>query len=467
MFENQGDELKLKTISLSNLPDNAYIHMVGIGGISMSALAHMLMFFGYRISGSDRSETEIVKKLVAAGVEVKLCHSADNISAPDLVCYTAAIPQDNPELVKAREMGIPTMERAELLGQLMKLYKYPIAIAGTHGKTTTTSMLSLVLLEAALDPTILVGGELSQIGGNYKIGAKDYLVFEACEYVESFLHFNPYISVITNVEEDHMDYFADIFHIITAFESFARLNSPLGCIIVCSDDKNTLTVVQNIENRVVKYGIISRNNDFYAENIHLNATGKTEMDVYAYGDKVTSLELSVHGDHNVRNALGAFAAAWELGIDVAAIKRGLESFGGTKRRFEELGMVNGIRVVDDYAHHPTEIRSTLETAKTLTSGEVWCVFQPHTYSRTKAFLEDFANALSIADKVVLADVYPARESYDGTIHSCDLALLMNNVTYINDFSAIEGYVRANAKAGDIVITMGAGDIYKVGKNLIK
>ncbi len=457
----------MNSINLSTLSDNAYIHMVGIGGISMSALAHMLKCFGYKVTGSDRCETEIVKKLAAASINVNIGHNAENIKDPDLVCYTAAIPMDNPELVKARSLGIPMMERAELLGQLMKRYQYPIAVAGTHGKTTTTSMLSLVLLEAELDPTILVGGELSQIGGNYKIGDDKYLVLEACEYVESFLHFNPFMSIITNVEEDHLDYFADLNHIITAFVSFARLNSPFGCIIVCYDDKNIQTVVQNIEARVVKYGLISENNDFYAEDIHLNSFGKTELKVYAYGKYVTTLELSVHGDHNVKNALGAFVAAWEMGISPDAIKRGLESFGGTKRRFEELGKVNGLTVIDDYAHHPTEIRSTLETAKTLTKGDVWCIFQPHTYSRTKAFLEDFATSLSIADRVVLTDIYPAREEYDGTMHSCDLAALINNVTYINDFGAVKRYVQANAKPGDMVITMGAGDVYKIGYNLVE
>ncbi len=457
----------MSEINLSKLPEHAHIHMVGIGGISMSALAHMLKAFGYCVTGSDRCETEIVKKLVAAMIGVSIGHSADNIKEPDLVCYTAAIPKDNPELVKAMSLGIPVMERAELLGQLMKRYQYPIAVAGTHGKTTTTSMLSLVLLEAELDPTILVGGELSQIGGNYKIGADKYLVLEACEYVESFLHFNPYISVITNVEEDHLDYFADLNHIITAFVSFARLNSPFGCIIVCYDDKNIQTLVQNIEGRIVKYGLVSGINDFYAEDIHLNNSGKTEMKVYAYGEYVTTLELSVHGEHNVKNALGAFAAAWEMGIDKEAIKRGLESFGGTKRRFEKLGEYNGATVIDDYSHHPTEIRCALETAKALTNGDVWCIFQPHTYSRTKAFLEDFAKSLSIADRVVLADVYPARENYDGTTHSCDLALLMDNVTYINEFGAIERYVRANTKPGDMLITMGAGDVCKIGYNLVK
>ncbi len=452
---------------LSKLPNNAYIHMVGIGGISMSALAHMLKYFGYTVSGSDRCETNITKNLVAASINVFIGHSADNVCDPDLVCFTAAIPQDNPELVKARSLGIPVMERAELLGELMKRFECPIAVAGTHGKTTTTSMLSLVLLEAKCDPTILVGGELPQIGGNYKIGSNKYLVFEACEYVESFLHFNPFISIITNVEEDHMDYFADLNHIITAFVSFARLNSPLGCIIVCSDDKNVQTVVQNITTRVVTYGIIGTNNDFYATDIHLNDLGKTQLKVYAHGEYVVDLELSVHGDHNVRNALGAFAAAWEMGIDKESIKRGLESFDGTKRRFETLGEANGITVIDDYAHHPTEIRSTLQTAKTLTNGDVWCIFQPHTYSRTKAFLNDFKNALSNADKVILTDVYPAREEYDGTIHSCDLAILMDNVTYINDFGAVQRFVKSKAKPGDMIITMGAGDVYKIGYDLVK
>ena len=457
----------MKENKLAVIPTSGYIHMIGIGGISMSALAHMLKFFGYRVSGSDRTETRITESLKAAGIEVCIGHSADAVCDPDLVCFTAAIPKDNPELVKARSLGIPVMERAELLGELMKFYKYPVAIAGTHGKTTTTSMLSLVLLEANLDPTILVGGELSQIGGNYKIGAKDYLVFEACEYVESFLHFNPYISVITNVEEDHLDYFSGISHIISAFERFARLNSPDGCIIVCSDDKNAMTVVQNIKKNVVKYGLISRNNDFFAENAHFNASGKTEVDVFEHGEFAIKLELSVHGDHNVRNALGAYAAARTMGIDAEVAKRGLEAFGGTKRRFETLGEAHGFTVIDDYAHHPTEIKSTLETAKSIANGNVWCIFQPHTYSRTKAFLGEFAEALAIADHTIVADVYPAREKYDGTVHSCDLATLIPNSVYINDLNAIAKYVAKNAKPGDMVITMGAGDVFKVGYELVK
>lgn len=452
----------MKNVQLSALPEKAHIHMVGIGGISMSALAHMLKYFGYHVSGSDRTETKITKRLAEDGFNVTIGHNASSISDPDLVCYTAAIPQNNPELVKARSLGIPVMERAELLGQLMKKYKFPIAVAGTHGKTTTTSMLSLVLLEAGLDPTILVGGELSQIGGNYKLGKEDYLVFEACEYVESFLHFNPFVSVITNVEEDHLDYFTDITHIISAFEKFTRLNSPNGCIIVCSDDKNCTSVVQNSDKKVLKYGIIGKNTDFYGTNIHTDAQNRTVFDVYAYGEKVSQIALFMPGEHNVRNALGAFAAAYELGIDPDTIRRGLESYMGTKRRFETIGEVNGIKIMDDYAHHPTEIESCLKAAKTIAKGDVWCVFQPHTYSRTKAFTAEFAKALSLADKPIVTDVYPAREEYDGTIHSCDVVSLMENGIYMNDFGAIERYILKNAKPDDIVITMGAGNIFKLG-----
>ena len=452
----------MKTLQLSDLPEKAHIHMVGIGGISMSALAHMLKYFGYRVSGSDRTETKITKQLKDDGFDITIGHDPASITNPDLVCYTAAIPQNNPELVKAKSLSIPVMERAELLGQLMKKYKFPLAVAGTHGKTTTTSMLSLVLLEAGLDPTILVGGELSQIGGNYKLGKENYLVFEACEYVESFLHFNPFISIITNVEEDHLDYFTGINHIISAFEKFTRLNSPDGCIIVCSDDKNCQTVVQNSDKKVLKYGIIGKNTDFYADNIHTDSQNRTVFDVYAHGKKATQIALFMPGEHNVKNALGAFAAAYELGIDPDTIRRGLESYLGTKRRFESIGEVQGIKIMDDYAHHPTEIESCLKAAKSIATGDVWCVFQPHTYSRTKAFTSDFAKALSLADKPIVTDVYPAREEYDGTIHSCDVVSLMKNGIYMNDFGAIERYILKNAKPGDIVITMGAGDIFKLG-----
>lgn len=451
--------------SMSDLPLNATVHMIGIGGISMSALAGMLIYFGYKVTGSDRQKSVLTDELEAKGVTINVNQSVGEIGSPDLVCYTAAVAQDNPELMAAHKANIPTIERAELLGALMQLYKYPIAVAGTHGKTTTTSMLSLVLLAADTDPTILVGGNLPQIGGNYRIGKRDYLSFEACEYVESFLHFKPYMSIITNVEEDHLDYFADLKHIISSFEKFARLTSPLGCIIVCSDDKNACDVVQNVDRKMIKFGIKDKNADYRAENISYDAKGCAKFDIIRQGEGFASVKLNVPGEHNVKNALAVAAAADFLGIPSKTIEKGLFDFGGTQRRFEHIGDVGGCEIIDDYAHHPTEIEATLSGAKEMNKNRVWVVFQPHTYSRTKAFLDDFARALSSADKVIICDVYPAREKYDGTVHSCDLALKIPGAVYMNDMTAAEEYIKANVTDGDLLITMGAGDVYKIGYSL--
>ncbi len=457
----------MSTFSIQNLKPNASIHMIGIGGISMSALAHILKYFGYRVTGSDANPSDMTQQLIASGIPVAVGQSADNIQSPDLVCYTAAIAQDNPELVKARSLGIPVLERAELLGQIMTLYRFPIAVAGTHGKTTTTSMLSLVLLEAETDPTILVGGVLPQIDGNLRIGSKDYLVCEACEYVESFLHFHPYLSIITNVEADHMDYFHDLSHIISAFEKFTRLNDPNGYIIVNSDDSNTMKSVKNAQCKIAYYGIKDKNADFSAKNVQLDENGHPKFDIYLRGELFLSVHLQVTGEHNVYNSLAVCAAATCMGIERNAIKRGLEAFGGTKRRFEKIGEYNGAEIIDDYAHHPTEIRATLSTAQEMPFQKVWCVFQPHTYSRTKAFLPDFAQALQLADRLIVADVYPAREKYDGSIHSCDLAALIPDAVYMNDFDAIERYLKQNIQAGDAVITMGAGNVCQIAYDLAR
>ena len=455
----------MSVFSISELPVGATVHMVGIGGISMSALASMLLHFGYKVTGSDRKKSDLTDELEAKGVKISTDQSAGDIGHPNLVCYTAAIAADNPELVTAHNAGIPTIERAELLGALMELYKYPIAVAGTHGKTTTTSMLALVLLAANTDPTILVGGELPQIGGNYRIGKKDYLPFEACEYVESFLHFKPYMSIITNVEEDHLDYFSGLKHIISSFQKFARLTSPFGCIIVCSDDKNVCKVVQNADKKVIRYAIDDKNADYTAENITFDGNDHARFDVMRGGDKLVEIKLNVPGRHNVLNALAVTAAADFLGIDMSAVASGLSQFGGTKRRFEHIGEINGCEIIDDYAHHPTEIKATLTSAKDMDKKRVWVVFQPHTYSRTKAFLDEFAKVLAIADKVMICDVYPAREKYDGTIHSCDLAAKIPGAVYMNDKGAAERYIRENVKCGDMLITMGAGDVYKIGYDL--
>ena len=451
----------MQQFQMSKLKPGSYIHMIGIGGISMSALAHMLLDFGYRVSGSDLKDSNLTDDLRARGAKIFLGQSADHITNPDVVCYTAAIAATNPELQKARTLGVPVIERAELLGALMTLYEHPIAIAGTHGKTTTTSMMSLVLLAANTDPTVLVGGELPQIGGNFRLGKRDYLAFEACEYVESFLHFHPFLSIITNVEEDHLDYFSDINHIISSFQKFARLTSPYGCIIVCSDDKHATQVVQNVDKKIIFYGIKEKNADYTAAEIQYDTMGCPRFTVRRRGEDVIDICLKVAGEHNVLNALGVFAAADFLGIAPEAIKEGLESFTGTKRRFEHIGSYRGCDIVDDYAHHPTEIEATLKTAKSMHYQNTWVVFQPHTYSRTKSLLADFARVLPLADHVMIADIYPARERYDGTIHACDLAFLIPGAIYMSDMNAIARYLKEHVKDGDLLITMGAGNVNQI------
>lgn len=456
----------MSEFSISDLPKGAKIHMIGIGGISMSGIAEMLIYLGYCVSGSDMGESELIDELRTRGAEIYIGQRAENIKSPDLVCYTAAIAKNNPELTAARSLGIKTIERAELLGAIMELYKYPIAVAGTHGKTTVTSMLSLALLKANTDPTILVGGQLPQIGGNFRIGKTDYLPFEACEYVESFLHFKPFLSIITNVEEDHLDYFSGINHIISSFQKFASLTSPNGCIIVCSDDKNTNIVVQNVERKVIKYAINDESADFIAKNIVYSESGCGIFDVYKEGKFLTNVRLSVPGTHNVLNALSVIAAVDFLGVDMELAVQGLSEFGGTKRRFEHIGEINGCEIIDDYAHHPTEIEATISTAKKM-GKNVWVVFQPHTYSRTITLLDEFAEALSKADKVMICDIYPAREKYDGKIHSCDLAIKIDGAVYMSDNNAIERYLADNLTGDDMLITMGAGDVCKIGYNLSK
>lgn len=457
----------MSSFSVSDLADGAYIHMIGIGGISMSGIAEMLLNFGYKVSGSDVKASNLTERLEQGGAEIIIGQSADNIKNPSLVCYTAAISEDNPELAAAKNKGIPTIERAVLLGALLEKYKYPVAVAGTHGKTTTSSMLSLVLLAAEKNPTILIGGELKQIGGNYHIGGSDYLPFEACEYVESFLHFKPFVSIITNIEEDHMDYFKDLNHIISSFVKFASLTNDDGCNIVCIDEKNTDVIVQNVEKNLLTYGVTNKNADYTAENITLSDDGKPSFDICHHGQKLVSVNLNVAGNHNICNAVGVAAACDFLGIEPEYIKKGLEEFSGAKRRFDRLGKTkSGTDVVDDYAHHPTEIKTTIETAKKMGYNKVWVAFQPHTYTRTAAFLENFADALKTADCVMITDIYPAREKYDGTIHACDLAALIPGVVYMNDMQAMKKYILENAGPEDLVITMGAGNICELGYSLV-
>lgn len=441
-----------------------YIHFIGIGGISMSSLAHILMHSGKKVSGSDTTRTHLTDELESLGAKITIGQRAENITNPDLVVYTAAISEDNEELKAARNKGIRCIERAYLLGEIMKHYSTPVAVSGTHGKTTTTSMISHILIENDTDPTITVGGELDAIGGNLRLGKSGYFLTEACEYHRSFLRFNPKIGIILNVDADHLDYFKDIDEIKETFCDFARLLPKDGYLIVSHDNKNALECAKCADCKTVTFGI--NGGDFTARNIAYDDNAHPGFDIFYNGDKLTTAKLNVCGEHNILNALAAFAAGYVLNLDIEKTKRGLEAFCGTHRRFEIKGEKNGFTVVDDYAHHPTEIKATLTAAKKCRTGDVWCVFQPHTYSRTKALLNEFSAALKLADKVIVTDIYAAREKDNGIVSAKDLADITDGAVYIKDFEKIADYIIKNAKSGDTVITMGAGTVYKIGDMIL-
>ncbi len=447
------------------------VHFAGIGGISMSALAHILKNDGYMVSGSDFKESETTCHLCEMGIPVKIGHFTENVHGAGLVVYTAAIKSDNPELLEAKRLGIPTIERATLLGAMMKNYKYPVAVSGTHGKTTTTSMLAHVLCEGDLDPTILVGGVLPLIGGNLRDGGKDYFVTEACEYCASFLKFFPLYSIILNIEEDHLDYFKDINDIIDCFRKFTEKLPENGVVIANYDDENVKKTLLGTDKKVISFGT-EEGLDYLAKDIVFDENGFAEFKVVKHGKDYINIKLSVPGMHNVKNALSVVAVADLLGVLPEVMIKGFLSFKGTNRRFELKGEINGAKVIDDYAHHPTEIKATLNAAKTMAGDKnVFCVFQPHTYTRSLALKDEFAVAFSDCDTLILTDIYAAREKDTGLITSRDLVLEINknsnNAQYIKEFHDIAEFFKQNASEGDIVITMGAGDVYKIGEILIK
>ncbi|HJC39291.1 MAG TPA: UDP-N-acetylmuramate--L-alanine ligase [Candidatus Mediterraneibacter faecigallinarum] len=447
------------------------IHFIGIGGISMSGLAEILLEEGFTVSGSDAKESPLTRKLESEGAHICYGQKAENITDDiDCVVYTAAISRTNPELIEAVAHKIPMLTRAELLGQLMKNYDTPIAVSGTHGKTTTTSMISHILLEGKVDPTISVGGILKAIGGNIRVGSSETFLTEACEYTNSFLHFFPKISVILNIEEDHLDFFKDLEDIRHSFHQFAALLPSDGTLVINGEITDYPEIYQGLDCNVVTYGP-SADFDYSASDISYNEEGHVSFDLAKHGEKAGRITLSVTGDHNVSNALASIAVAELLDIPMDTIKKGLLSFTGTDRRFEYKGTFNGVTVVDDYAHHPTEIKATLKAAQHYPHNSVWCVFQPHTYTRTKAFFHEFAEALSHADHLVLADIYAARETDTLGISSADLAeeaaKLGTDSHYFPSFAEIESFLKENCRPGDLLITMGAGDIVTVGEDLIR
>lgn len=448
-----------------------HVYFMGIGGISMSGFAELLHAKGFTVSGSDQQESKLTKHLESLGITVKYGQCKENITPDiDLAVYTAAISDTNEEYIAAKEAGIPMMDRAEMVGQVMKNYPRAIAVSGTHGKTTTTSMVSHILLAADLDPTISVGGILKAIHGNLRIGHSDNFVTEACEYTNSFLKFHPTINLILNIEEDHMDFFKDLADIRNSFKKFTALLPENGLLIINGNIDNYKEIADCCQGQVTTYSISDQNCDYYATNITYDELGHGSFDVMEKGTLLTHIKLSVVGEHNISNALSAIALARYLDISIEAIQKGLSAFEGTDRRFEYKGELGGITIIDDYAHHPTEIAATLEAAKKYPHKTTWCVFQPHTYTRTKAFLDEFAQALSKADKVVLADIYAAREVDPGDISSADIMEkikeLGTEAYYFPTFDEIENFLLKNCVTGDLLITMGAGDIVKVGESLL-
>lgn len=447
------------------------IHFMGIGGISMSGLAEVLLERGFTITGSDMKASPITKKLESHGAAIVYGQKAENITDDmDLVVYTAAIHPDNPEFQAVVQKGIPHMDRAELLGQIMSNYKNSIAVSGTHGKTTTTSMLSLIMLAGACDPTISVGGILKDIDGNIRVGRSQNFITEACEYTNSFLKFNPRIELILNVDADHLDFFKDLNDIRHSFRLFAEKLDKNGILIINGEIRDLSFFTEGLPCKIITYGLEADDN-YTAKNISFNEYACGSYDLYVNGEKADHITLNVTGLHNVSNSLAAIAAARELGISMEHIKSGLMNFKGTDRRFEYKGEINGITILDDYAHHPTEIEATLTAAKNYPHRKIWCAFQPHTYTRTKALLKEFGRALSLADHVVLADIYAAREADTGEIHSRDLQAEIRAhgtaADYFSTFKEIENFLLENCSPGDLVITMGAGDIVTVGEELLK
>ena len=448
-----------------------HIHFIGIGGISMSGLAEILLKEGFTISGSDNKESPLTDHLEKLGAKIFYGQKAANIiSGIDAVVYTAAIHEDNEEYQAAVQKKLPMLSRAELLGQLMTNYDIPIAISGTHGKTTTTSMLSHILLAGELDPTISVGGILKAIGGNIKVGNSELFVTEACEYTNSFLHFFPKISVILNIDEDHLDFFKDLNDIRNSFRSFAKLLPEDGTLVINSEIPNLKEITDGLNCNIVYYGT-DHALDYSAANISHDQTGMASFDLLKHGTFITRIHLAVNGDHNVSNALSAIAVADILDIPVETIQKGLESFQGTNRRFEYKGERNGITIIDDYAHHPTEIKAALTAATHYPHKDIWCIFQPHTYTRTKALFPEFVDALSGTPHVILADIYAARETDTLGISSKDIADALKekgcDAYYFPSFQEIEDFCIENCHKGDLLITMGAGDVVNIGESLLK
>lgn len=449
--------------------DYKHVHFIGIGGISMSGLAKILLSYGYEVSGSDAKESPITKKLEALGAKIFYGHKKENIEGADLVVYTDAISLDNEELLYAIKSKVDLVDRASFLGLIMKNYKSSIAVSGTHGKTSTTSMLAEIIKDLDVDPTILLGGELDDIHGNAKIGKMDLFLTEACEYKANVLKYFPTTAIILNIDEDHLDYFDNIDHIVKTFEGYVKNLSDADNLIINVDDPYARQMEYIKTCNLFTFGIHTQA-DFMAKDIRLDEAGHPSYELYIRGKNVARVELSVLGKHNVYNSLAAIAAAYVNGIDLDTIITNIKKYKGVHRRLEKVGSYNGALVMDDYAHHPTEIKSSLKTLKDFCKGKLYCVFQPHTFTRTKMLLESFCESFSLADVIIIADIYAAREKDYGDIHSKTLVAGISqkggNAFYLERFEDIVRFLKNNLQADDLVCTVGAGDVYKIGLMLL-
>ena len=460
-------------VNLEELKQYKHIHIIGIGGTSMSGIATILKKWGFYVTGSDANPSELVDKLKSNGISVVIGHDLDSLKSANLVVYSAAVSKDDIELLEAKRLNIETMERSTFLGLITKAYRDTISVSGTHGKTTTTSMLSVCFLEAHKDPTIQVGAILKQIDGNYRVGNSEYFILESCEYVESFLKFHPKTEIILNIDNDHLDYFKDLDHIKNAFIKFVKLLPKDGLLVLNADDKNSADLYKHTNAKIVTFGIQNDKSNFIARNITFDNNGFALFDVYRNNSFFKSIKLSVPGMHNVYNALACIATCYEYGIDKEVIKTGLQKYTGAHRRFELVGSTNGAFVYDDYGHHPTEIKAVYDAMKKKKYNRSWVIFQPHTYSRTKNLLNEFSQALSGFDNIIVTDIYAARESDTLGISSQDLVNQINinrvgkKALYMSDFDEIAKYIRDRVMPNDIVLTIGAGTVTNIGPKIVE
>lgn len=447
------------------LKGKKHVHFIGIGGSGMYPLAQILYSKGFYLTGSDNNPTETLDLVKKMGIPVYIGQRAENIEGADLIVYTAAIMDDNPELIAARNSGVKVIERADLLALISARYSNSICVSGTHGKTTATSMLTQIFLAAGVDVSAVIGGKLKAIGGSGIAGSSDTLCCEACEFLDHFLKLSVDIAVVLNVDADHLDYFKNLDNIIKSFRTFCEHANK--AVIINGDDSNSMKAVEGIGGKdIVTFGRSGKNN-WYAENIVHSGNLETCFTIMHNGNKFCDAVIHVPGEHNIVNALAAAAAAEYSGLSAESIAKGLDDFMGAGRRFEKFGEYGGITVVDDYGHHPAEIAATLTAAKCMSFKRVWAVHQPFTYSRTYMLMDDFAKALSIADKVVLTEIMGSREKNTFNVYAKDLCEKINGCVWFSEFEQVADYVCENAEEGDLIITLGCGDVYKVARRICK